>query len=160
MIHNYFSCSWVPKRKRAFSLADKILFTDQGLVLIMLKLSTSRLLSCLPSVPSLAQCSSATQSLVFQSRTSFSPQTPALVLQASFLHTTPPERSRIKQTSRHKAFWHIKKLNKADDEPVSKENKEFLQVLSLKWGHTLTGSPLGIADTAVWRAVKERACPF
>jgi len=77
----------------------------------------------------LAHCSSAAQSLVFQSRTSLSPQTPALVLQASFLHTTPPERSRIKQTSRHKAFWHIKKLNKADDEPVSKENKEFLQAL-------------------------------
>merc|ERR1719384_278501 len=52
-----------------------------------------------------------------------------LILQTTSLHTTTPERSRIKQTTRHKAFWHIKKLNKADDEPVSKENKEFLQAL-------------------------------
>ena len=35
----------------------------------------------------------------------------------------------MKQVSRHKAFWHVKKLNKAEDEPVTGENKEFLQVL-------------------------------
>jgi len=49
----------------------------------------------------------------------------------SSLHTGPPDglQSRIKRTSRHKPFWHIKKLNKAVDEPVTGDNKEFLQDL-------------------------------
>ena len=35
--------------------------------------------------------------------------------------------SRIKRVARHKAFWHIKKLNKAQDEPLTEENKTFVQ---------------------------------
>ena len=101
----------------------------------MLKLSMSRLLASLPSqLPSLAQCNSAAAQpkLVFQITSSLPPassSTHPLIVQTSSLHTTTPERSRIKQVSRHKGFWHIKKLNKADDEPVSGENKEFLQVI-------------------------------
>ena len=100
----------------------------------MLKLSMSRLLASLPpSLPSLAQCNSAAQpKLVFQITSNLpaaSSFTHPLILQTASLHTTTPERSRVKQTSRHKAFWHVKKLNKAEDEPVSGENKEFLQVL-------------------------------
>ena len=99
----------------------------------MLKLSLSRLLASLPSqVPSLAQCNSASSQpkLVFQitSNLSAATTTNPLILQTASLHTTRTERSRVKQTSRHKAFWHVKKLNKAEDEPVSGENKEFLQV--------------------------------
>lgn len=48
---------------------------------------------------------------------------------ARALHTEPALRSRIKVVQRHKAFWHVKKLNKAGDEPVVKENREFLQEL-------------------------------
>ena len=29
--------------------------------------------------------------------------------------------------ARHKPFWHIRKLNKAQDEPLTEENKEFIQ---------------------------------
>ena len=101
----------------------------------MLKLSMSRLLtSALPSLPSLAQCNSGAaqpQKLVFQITSNLNATSQPLVIQTSSLHTTTPERSRIKQTARHKAFWHIKKLNKAEDEPVSGENKEFLQVIGL-----------------------------
>jgi hypothetical protein len=35
--------------------------------------------------------------------------------------------SRIKRVARHKPFWHIRKLNKAQDEPLTEENKEFIQ---------------------------------
>jgi hypothetical protein len=28
--------------------------------------------------------------------------------------------------ARHKPFWHIRKLNKAQDEPLTEENKEFI----------------------------------
>ena len=45
------------------------------------------------------------------------------------LHTTAVLNSRIKRVSRHKAMWHIKKLNKAEDEPVMQENKQFLAEL-------------------------------
>lgn len=50
---------------------------------------------------------------------------------APSFHTGPAEgqQSRIKRVSRHKPFWHIKKLNKAVDEPVTGENKEFLKDL-------------------------------
>ena len=142
----------------------------------MLKLSMTRLLSSLPSLPSLAQCNPAAQPLVFHVTSNLAAGTQPLIFQTTSLHTTTSERSRIKQvfiiicsvcnfegnvhflcisdlnwlcskppislliehhyfqTTRHKAFWHIKKLNKAGDEPVSKENKEFLQVPT---GHTL-----------------------
>jgi len=43
------------------------------------------------------------------------------------LHTSTVANSRIKKVPRHKPMWHIKKLNKAEDEPVSKENKAFIQ---------------------------------
>jgi hypothetical protein len=29
--------------------------------------------------------------------------------------------------ARHKPFWHIRKLNKAQDQPLTEENKEFIQ---------------------------------
>ena len=43
------------------------------------------------------------------------------------LHTSPVSESRIKKAHRHKPMWHIKKLNKATDEPMTKENKLFIQ---------------------------------
>jgi len=49
-----------------------------------------------------------------------------LGLSLAGLHTTPAYNSRIKKVARHKPMWHIKKLNKADDEPMNKENKAFI----------------------------------
>jgi len=46
---------------------------------------------------------------------------------ASSFHTSSILDSRIKWRHRHKAFWHTKKLNKAEDSPITEENKEFLQ---------------------------------
>jgi large subunit ribosomal protein L3 len=43
------------------------------------------------------------------------------------LHTTSTLDSRIKRTFRHKPFWQSKKLNKAPDEPITDENKAFIQ---------------------------------
>ena len=43
------------------------------------------------------------------------------------LHTSTVSESRIKRAHRHKPMWHIKKLNKAIDEPMTKENKLFIQ---------------------------------
>jgi len=48
-------------------------------------------------------------------------------LQVQCIHTTSINDSRIKKVARHKPMWHIKKLNKAEDEPLSTENKTFLQ---------------------------------
>jgi len=48
------------------------------------------------------------------------------ILSATF-HTSTVDQSRIKRSIRHKAFWHTKKLNKADDSPLTDENKQFLQ---------------------------------
>ena len=42
-------------------------------------------------------------------------------------HSWYLDQSRIKRSARHKAFWHAKKLNKADDSPLTDENKQFLQ---------------------------------
>jgi len=53
-------------------------------------------------------------------------QTPLIFEVASF-HTSSLAEGRIKRIARHKPYWHIKKLNKAEDEPLTKENKEFLQ---------------------------------
>lgn len=47
--------------------------------------------------------------------------------QAHGLHTGTVSESRIKRAHRHKPMWHIKKLNKAIDEPMTKENKRFIQ---------------------------------
>lgn len=47
--------------------------------------------------------------------------------QAHGLHTGTVSESRIKRAHRHKPMWHIKKLNKATDEPMTKENKLFIQ---------------------------------
>ena len=47
--------------------------------------------------------------------------------QAHGLHTGSVSESRIKRAHRHKPMWHIKKLNKAIDEPMTKENKLFIQ---------------------------------
>jgi len=43
------------------------------------------------------------------------------------LHTNAVTYSRIKLTQRHKPFWHIKKLNKAEDEPLTHSNQDFIQ---------------------------------
>jgi len=43
------------------------------------------------------------------------------------LHTNAVTYSRIKLVQRHKPFWHIKKLNKAQDEPLTQSNQSFLQ---------------------------------
>ena len=47
--------------------------------------------------------------------------------QGQGLHTSTVSESRIKRAHRHKPMWHIKKLNKAIDEPMTKENKLFIQ---------------------------------
>jgi len=49
-----------------------------------------------------------------------------LLLVSSF-HTSTSVESRIKRSQRHKAFWHSRKLNKALDEPITEENKQFIQ---------------------------------
>ena len=43
------------------------------------------------------------------------------------LHTSSVSESRIKRAHRHKPMWHIKKLNKAIDEPLTKENRLYIQ---------------------------------
>ena len=43
------------------------------------------------------------------------------------LHTSPVSSSRIKKVQRHKPLWHIKKLNKAEDAPVTLENRDFIK---------------------------------
>ena len=53
--------------------------------------------------------------------------TKAVTVPAASLHTSELCQSRIKKTARHKPMWHIKKLNKAIDEPMIKENKLFVQ---------------------------------
>eukprot|EP00092_Neocalanus_flemingeri_P001256 GFUD01001342.1.p1 GENE.GFUD01001342.1~~GFUD01001342.1.p1 ORF type:complete len:390 (-),score=83.74 GFUD01001342.1:11-1138(-) len=45
------------------------------------------------------------------------------------IHTTTTVNSRIKKVVRHKPMWHIKKLNKAEDEPITGENRGFVQEL-------------------------------
>ena len=49
-----------------------------------------------------------------------------LVLPAS-LHTSTVSSSRIKKVQRHKPLWHIKKLNKAEDAPLTLENRDFIK---------------------------------
>ena len=51
---------------------------------------------------------------------------PQLVLPVC-LHTSPVSSSRIKKVQRHKPLWHIKKLNKAEDAPVTLENRDFIK---------------------------------
>jgi len=46
---------------------------------------------------------------------------------ASSFHTSSILDSRIKWRQRHKPFWQVKKLNKAEDSPITEENKEFIQ---------------------------------
>jgi len=43
------------------------------------------------------------------------------------LHTSSVLDSRIKRVARHKSFWHAKKLNKVEDEPLTEENQLFIQ---------------------------------
>ena len=43
------------------------------------------------------------------------------------LHTSSVAPSRIKKVQRHKPLWHIKKLNKAEDAPISGDNRDFIQ---------------------------------
>ena len=50
-----------------------------------------------------------------------------LVVPLAPLHTSPGLDSRIKRVHRHKPMWQIKKLNKAIDEPITKDNKLFVQ---------------------------------
>ena len=51
---------------------------------------------------------------------------PQLVLPVC-LHTSTVSSSRIKKVQRHKPLWHIKKLNKAEDAPVTLENRDFIK---------------------------------
>jgi len=48
------------------------------------------------------------------------------IIDSSF-HTSSILDSRIKWRQRHKPFWQVKKLNKAEDSPITEENKEFIQ---------------------------------
>jgi len=43
------------------------------------------------------------------------------------LHSSALTYSRIKLVQRHKPFWHIKKLNKTVDEPLTESNEEFIK---------------------------------
>jgi len=53
---------------------------------------------------------------------------PNLNLQiTAFFHTTSPGQSRIKRTHTHKPFFHIKKTAKHPDEPLTYDNKSFVQ---------------------------------
>jgi len=54
------------------------------------------------------------------------PKQSPIIFEVAFLHTSCVSESRIKRINRHKPYWHIKKLNKVEDEPLTKENKEFL----------------------------------
>lgn len=49
------------------------------------------------------------------------------LLGKAHLHTTSQTLSRLKKVHRHKPFWHIKKLNKAPDEPITDSNEAFIQ---------------------------------
>ena len=51
---------------------------------------------------------------------------PQLVFPAC-LHTSSVSSSRIKKVQRHKPLWHIKKLNKAEDAPLTVENRDFIK---------------------------------
>eukprot|EP00088_Acartia_fossae_P068539 TRINITY_DN8719_c0_g1_i2.p1 TRINITY_DN8719_c0_g1~~TRINITY_DN8719_c0_g1_i2.p1 ORF type:complete len:388 (-),score=53.94 TRINITY_DN8719_c0_g1_i2:405-1568(-) len=46
---------------------------------------------------------------------------------ASSFHTASTLESRIKWRSRHKPFWHTKKLSKAEDDPLTEENQTFIK---------------------------------
>jgi len=48
------------------------------------------------------------------------------IITAGF-HTSIGLESRMKQTARHKPFWHSKKLNKTEDDPLLAENKDFIK---------------------------------
>ncbi len=43
------------------------------------------------------------------------------------LHTSPALDARIKNRATHKSFWHIKKTNKALDDPITSANRDFLE---------------------------------
>merc|ERR1712018_393341 len=45
----------------------------------------------------------------------------------AFFHTTSPGQSRIKRTHTHKPYFHIKKTAKHPDEPLTYDNKSFIQ---------------------------------
>lgn len=45
----------------------------------------------------------------------------------AFFHTTSSAQSRIKRTHTHKPFYHIKKTAKHPDEPLTYENKSFVE---------------------------------
>ena len=45
----------------------------------------------------------------------------------AFFHTTTPSESRIKRRHTHKPFFLIKKTNKHPDEPLTYDNKSFVQ---------------------------------
>ena len=45
----------------------------------------------------------------------------------SLFHTSSPKESRIKRTHVHKQFFHVKKTAKHQDEPLTLENKQFVQ---------------------------------
>ena len=49
-----------------------------------------------------------------------------IVFQAA-IHTSAVAESRIKRTRVHKQFFHVKKTNKHPDEPLTVENKAFVQ---------------------------------
>jgi len=43
------------------------------------------------------------------------------------MHTSQVRDSRIKMRNTHKAFWHIKKTAKQEDDPVTPDNRDFIQ---------------------------------
>jgi len=58
---------------------------------------------------------------------------------AAFFHTTSLNQSRIKRSHTHKPFFHIKKTAKQADEPLTYENKSFIQEMINK---TYAANPL------------------
>merc|ERR1719436_1287227 len=51
---------------------------------------------------------------------------------AAFFHTTSSNQSRIKRSHTHKPYFHIKKTAKQPDDPLTYENKSFIQEMIKK----------------------------
>ena len=58
--------------------------------------------------------------------------------------------------SRHKAFWHVKKLNKAADEPLTGDNKEFLQELLVEQYSGPLKAEVAPYTPGIWRPWSRR----
>ena len=63
----------------------------------------------------------------FSLKISISRNFPQIIQASASIHTSSTCQSRIKRVHNHKPFFHIKKTAKHPDEPISYENKSFIQ---------------------------------